>query len=453
MPARDPFAPLLPANCGAMPVAWQRLQIPGPPPAFALNAAERTAPSALERFARRTIQHLDAAVAADAVGPRERLALVDKAVPHALFDLMLSEVSARPRSTPTAVTPRTGHLLWQTGHNFVRFVSEPWVQHRFGLGDGELHLAVNCDPNTHDRESVQATKEFHLHLIYWRAAELAPLAAPERLSDHLDPHLRRQCLDPISFVGAALIELAVGDLLADTGVRLLPADPAAVCAGQRPPGALLRLPGWDLLASAAFEQLVRRLHRCLARCARRLLCAFTGSARPPAAWSRHRLLPRAEIARRLAALGLPAPLHADLGQLAAALGDLGPQTAPRLRRAPPALRMHVLTLNQPCYSLALSTGTANHRDAPLAQAKAVWLNLQPRLFSGIGGAGLPALRGLPSVRVERGAGHFSSADWSRRAAFQRAFAAYNQAALEAAGWGGWRFGRRARWRGLRQGWV
>lgn len=436
-----------------MPVAWQRLQIPGPPPAFALSTAERDAPTALAGFARRTIQLIDCAADARRASQGERLALVDKAMPHALFDLMLTEVSPQPRSTPAAVTPDTGRLLWQTGHNFVRFVSEPEVQRRFGLTDGELHLAVNCDPYTHDRESVQAAKQFHLHLIYWRAAELAPLARPERLSDHLDPRLRRQCLDPITFLGAALIELAIADLPAGTGAHLLPADPAAICAGQRPPGALLRLPGWGLLATPAFERLLRQLHRCLERGAQRLLVAFTGDPRPPAPWQRHRLLPRPEITARLADLGLPAPLRAGLEHLAGALGDLGPRTAARLRHAPAAVRMHCMTLNQPCYSLGLSAHIANRIDTPLAQASAAWLMIQPRLFSGIGGAGLPALRGLPSVRVQRGAGHFSAPDWQRRAAFQHAFAAYNQAALQAAGSAAWRFGPLACRHDHRRGWA
>lgn len=51
--------------------------------------------------------------------------------------------------------------------------------------------------------------------------------------------------------------------------------------------------------------------------------------------------------------------------------------------------------------------------------------LQTKLFSGIGGAGLLSLEGIPSVRILRGKGAFTLEQWHHRARFQRDFALYN----------------------------
>jgi hypothetical protein len=85
-----------------------------------------------------------------------------------------------------------------------------------------------------------------------------------------------------------------------------------------------------------------------------------------------------------------------------------------------------MTLNQPCYSLNLRAAARGPEAGAGTDARAVDLILQPKLFSGIGGAGLLGLGGVPSVRVLRGFGTFSAEQWHERAAFQRDFARHNQ---------------------------
>jgi hypothetical protein len=91
--------------------------------------------------------------------------------------------------------------------------------------------------------------------------------------------------------------------------------------------------------------------------------------------------------------------------------------------------MHCMTLNQPCYALNLYAPRPNRPDAPLIEADQVYLILQTKLFSGTGGAGLLTLDGIPSVRVLRGSGRYTEAQWRRRAEFQHAFALFNSHAL------------------------
>lgn len=402
-----------------MRVAWEHLRIPGPPAEFALTRTEIEHPDPQRRFARRTIQEI--------LCEGDRLALIDKASPHSLYDLMVSEISDPPKATPDAVEPLTGRVLWRTGLAFVRFVSDPEVMRRFDLADGELHLALNCDPNTHDRESVQAAKQFHLHLLYWSGEALKPLESAVRLGAATDVRLRRQAVDPLAFLGAHLIHASLAGFdLGIPGARLAMPDDRLAIRGARPLGCLIELPGWQVLDDPAFEDLIRRLQLRLESLAADLLEIFTGHRRAPLPWHRHALRTHADIARGLAALPVSARIRAGLGELSLALRDLPVSTARRLERTDARRRMALMTLNQPCYVLNLHAPERNRPGARLADAGVVYLTIQPKLFSGIGGAGLLGLGGVPSVRILRGEGCLSVESWQRRGRFQRAFAERNQ---------------------------
>ena len=415
----DRFAALYPRDLDRLRVAWHHLRIQGPPADYALTREEAEHPDPGRRYARRTIQEIACA--------GDRLALIDKVSPHSLYDLMVSEISDPSRATPAAVDPLTGRVLWRTGHAFVRFVSDPDVMRRFDLADGELHLALNCDPNTRDRESVQAAKQFHLHLLYWPGDALKPLEKAARFGAVRETRLRRQAVDPLTFLGAHLIDesLAGFDLQLPGARRLQPEDRLAI-RGERPFGCLIELPGWKVLDDVAFEDLVRRLHLHLETLAAQLLEVFTGQRRPPLPWHRHPLRASAEIARGLAALPLSVGTRAGLRALSGALRDLSASTTRRLERADPMRRMDLMTLNQPCYALSLHGPDRNRPGATLEDAGVVYLAIQPKLFSGIGGAGLLGLGGVPSVRILRGEGRSSAESWHRRGRFQRAFAEFNR---------------------------
>ncbi|MEA3277632.1 MAG: hypothetical protein U9Q81_20575 [Pseudomonadota bacterium] len=418
----DILAELYPAAARDLPVAWNQMRIPGPPAQLALTRQERKHPDPAVRYHRRTIQALDAG--------NDRFALVDKASPHALHDLMVSGVSLPAQPGPCDVTPLAGQLLWRTGASFVRFVSQPDVQREFGLENGRLHLALNCDPNTQDRESCQANKQFHLHLLYWTRSELAPLSNPERLKSIRDPLLRRQALDPMAFLGARLIHEVLADLpLGIPEARLLPYREEEAVGGCGPLGCLVQLPGWGVLDDCAFEALARRIHRRIETSAADILAAFTGRPEPPPPWRRHALLPRRQIHANLGRLPLSAYVRTALALLAEHLRDLPPALAERLKSGSAAVRKHHMTLNLPCYSLNLYSPAPNLRARSLGSAPEVYLIVQTKLFSGIGGAGLVSLDGVPSVRILRGEGTFSAEQWQHRARFQRAFAHFNQRRL------------------------
>lgn len=440
----DRFAVLAPPELDQMRLAWDQLRVPGPPPDYALTTAEALDPDPGVRYARRTIQRF--------VCGADRLALIDKVAPHSRYDLMISEVSTRPKATPDTVAVVTGRMLWRTGASFVRFVSCADVIHGFALEGGAVRLALNCDPHTQDRESVQAAKQFHLHLLYWPEEDLRMLDRTQPFSALRDPRARRQAIDPLAFLGAWLVHDALADLdLGVSGARLATPDPVAALAGRVPMGGLILLPGWSVLETPGFETLIRRVHQRLESLARDLTTAFTGRRDIPAPWTRHALRPLDQIRAALDGMVLSDPSRLGLERLAGALASLPEPVARRLRDAAPERRTQVMTLNQPAYALSLDAPRLNRIAAPIAQAPLVHLAIQPRLFSGIGGAGLLGLAGVPCVRILRGQGMMSGRDWRRRAAFQRRFAAFNTARW--AGETAARFESVRRFAGARPGWV
>ena len=225
-------------------------------------------------------------------------------------------------------------------------------------------------------------------MLYWTSAELAPLAGAEPLARVRDGPLRRQALDPISFLGARLIYDALSALdLGLPGAALLPPDAPAVIVGKRPLGCVIALPGWLVLGKPDFEALIRRIHVRLATLAADLLESFTGEREPPPPWQRYPLLPRREITARILAGPFTSGVRDGLDILAAGLRPLASRTAARLARVSPAVRMDLMTLNHPAYTLNLHAPYPRPSAHGLAEAPVVHLIIQPRLFSGIGGAG------------------------------------------------------------------
>jgi hypothetical protein len=234
-------------------------------------------------------------------------------------------------------------------------------------------------------------------------------------------------VDPLAFLGAHLVyESLAGLHLGIPGASLIRPNDRLAIRGDRPFGCLIELPGWHALDDPAFEDLIRRLHLRLETLASDLLQVFTGQRRPPLPWHRHPLRSGDEIARGLAGQPFSAGTRAGVLALSGLLRDLSASTAHRLRRADPPRRMDLMTLNQPCYALALHAPDRNRPGASLAAAGVVHLAIQPKLFSGIGGAGLLGLGGVPSVRILRGEGRSSVERWQHRSRFQRDFAQYNQ---------------------------
>ena len=110
----DRLAALYPERIDELPVSWQQLRIPAPPPACQLTPQELGPGPAEQRFKRRTI--LDCAL-----NNGDRIAFIDNARPHSQFDLMCDEVSQCNQPTLGEIDASTAHAIWYAAHHFVEF--------------------------------------------------------------------------------------------------------------------------------------------------------------------------------------------------------------------------------------------------------------------------------------------------------------------------------------------
>ncbi len=427
----DSFAALYPENVDALPVAWNSVNIPGPPAPYRLNSQESTSSDAAVRFKRRTIQKLDmVATGRGARSQRDQLAFVDKVSPHSCIDLMCTEVSEPLKATVNEIGRETGELMCRSAYHFVEFVSRPDIIDSFGLQGGELHLGVNCDPNTRDRESIQASKQFHMHFLYWKQSELTGLENLERDSVRPTDLLRQRLLDPLLFLGAAMVhERLRGIGFEIPGITLKPFDPADSIERGLPLGCLMQLDDWTVLNSSAFVALIQRIHEIIETGAQQLNAALTGRTDSPSEWQRFDLLPQRTIAVNIDKLGYSAEIAEQLKFLAAKLHNVSPTMMSYFKRHK-RTRLRHLSLNNPAYAMNLYSPRLNKMEKPLIDSNEIYLNIQLKLLSAIGGSGLVALRRIACCRILRNQGTFSEKAWSTRTRFQEQFCAYNYAMLK-----------------------
>ncbi|MGH8993792.1 MAG: hypothetical protein ACRDZ7_19950, partial [Acidimicrobiia bacterium] len=183
------------------------------------------------------------------------------------------------------------------------------------------------------------------------------------------------------------------------------------------------------LRSPWFPELLRALHHGVLASYAEVRWAFTDQDEAPAPWTRHRLLPGDELERRVGSLPwLSAESERLLVRLGEALRSVDERQMAFLRRHG-RLRSRCLALAGPAYSLGFYSPVVDDRDPCLSRQGPVYLVLQPKMFSRLGGAGLAYVDEFPVVRVARGA-HPVGADEERvRKRFQQDFLAHVKAGL------------------------
>ncbi|MGG8410496.1 hypothetical protein ACM614_30040 [Streptomyces sp. 12297] len=348
-------------------------------------------------------------------GHAERIAAIDKAFPHALYDLMLLVARDDVLRTHVGNTPdEVLATLLAGAYAFTEFTAGPAAAQRFGLAGGRLGIGWNCDP-TVDRDNGQWwDKRLHLHLNCWpatvcTAARTVPLAGIEDIT------VRRSLVDPAAHLAHRVMSDALSGVVLPAGCRLLAPDLARDAALGLPVGLKLRLPDPAFLTTPECRALLRALHATAETAHRAVLTAFTGNTDAPAPWQRPALLPADTVRAQLAALPwLSTSSVTDLLRLRAALKNVTPAQL-RLLQARPWVANRCLTL------AGLSYNTAFVTPRPVRTGEGDWyLVMQFKLVSYIGSS--PAVGGAVASVIDRAHGPVMTAgDRARRAAFQRAF--------------------------------
>ncbi|MFE3452807.1 hypothetical protein ACFXJ8_28165 [Nonomuraea sp. NPDC059194] len=352
-------------------------------------------------------------------GQVERIAAIDKAFPHGLYDLMLLVGRDDVLRTDVANTPDPVlAALLRAARGFIDFTTDATVQRTFGLVGSKLSIGWNHDP-TRDRDNGQWwDKRLHLHLNCWTAAVQATVR-PVRLAEIADTTTRRSLVDPVAHLAHRVMADALHGASLPTGCELLVPDLRRDAAQGLPVGLKLRLPGWRFVTTAPCRALLRCLHTTAATSYQALLTAFTGFGDAPALWSRPRLLPPAEVRLNLDALPwLSEASRSKLLHLRHVLRDVTDREM-RFLADRPWVANRCLTLGGLSYNIALTSAQTVSAD-DLRDDGGLYLVMQFKLVSYIGSS--PAIGGAVASVIDRTGGPvMTSADRERRAAFQRAY--------------------------------
>ncbi|MCC9310061.1 hypothetical protein LN042_23830 [Kitasatospora sp. RB6PN24] len=351
----------------------------------------------------------------------ETIALIDKAFPHTLYDLMLLVGRDDILRTCVGELPDTVlTALLEAVTAFTHLVSDPAAVRTFGLERGRLSIGWNFDP-TRDRDNGQWwDKRLHVHCNAWhprtcRTVRPVPLAAVT------DATLRRSLIDPAAYLAHQVLLDAIRTDRVPAACRLLAPDPARDAAQQLPVGLKVRLPGFTYLATHEFRTLLRLLHGTAVAAYRLLRATLTDDQSPAGLWRRPALRPVADVEAALAQLPwLTAPSRSLLLGLRMALRDV-PERQMRLLRHRSDLANRFLTLDGPSYNLSLFTPDLISAHRSISDTGELYLVMQIKTVSSIGSS--PALGGAVACAADRTSGPaMTSGDRSMRAAFQSAYA-------------------------------
>lgn len=398
----------------------RRLPVPGyPKPAEEQREDAGTYEQFLERWGRSFLTIVE-------TEDGGRLAFSNKTNPHARYDSMLLQVDPDVRTAISDLTLPQARLMMRTGSDFVDWISDAAVIERFGLEGGCLHLVYNTDPHTLDRENGMGyTKRFHLHLNYWPREDVES-GRTMRLGA-VDDLQRRRLLDPVTVAaGRMLAELAEREALFSNH-EIFVADAREEVRRGLAPGFKVRLAGgWSNLRDAVFLDDLRRFHGAMTKQFEDVQEAFTGRREPAAPGTRHRLLGRGEIRRRIRNLRLSERSTRSLLLLGETLRDASERFL-RRSEAHPRMRKQHLAMNGLNYSTGLYTPRRHRRSAPLRDADDVWLVIQVKLFSDVGGAGMIYNSEAGIVEIARRARLFTEGEAALRGDFQRQFLNFTSA--------------------------
>ena len=348
-------------------------------------------------------------------GSDDRIAVIDKAWPHSLHDIMLLVASDQGRRTGLGDTPDAVlAALLTAAVTYTDLVSDPQTARTFGLGGGQLTIGWNHD-RTLDRDNGQwwdETMHWHLNLY---PEDVRAAVRPTPLREIGDAGLRRSLVDPVAYLAQHVARDALKGHVLPAGCRLLPISPRRDAARLLPVGLKLKLPGWRFLTTLECRRLLRMLHDAAERGYREVRDAFTGCPDPTPPWTRPRLLPPDQVRERLDHLPWLSPVSRSLlMRLRDVLRDVTDSEMVLLRERRP-LANRCLTLSDLSYNITLFTPT---RVGPaLPQTRSVLLVMQLKLFSYVGHA--PAVgRAVASVIDRHHGPVMDAALLAQRRAFQ-----------------------------------
>ncbi|MEV7279734.1 hypothetical protein [Streptomyces sp. NPDC093111] len=351
-------------------------------------------------------------------GCADRVAVIDKAWPHTLPDIMLLVASDRGRRTSVGDTPDAVLAALLTGAvTYINHVSDPETARAFGLDGGQLTIGWNHD-RTLDRDNGQWwDKAMHWHLnLYSR--QVRTTVRPVPLGEITDVELRRSLVDPVAYLSQHVVRDALRSFALPTGCRLLPISSHRDAVRRLPVGFKLQLPGWPFLSTSECRHLLRALHQATEHAYRQVRHAFTGTSDPAPPWTRPTLLAPDQVGEQLKRLTWLSPVSRNaLMRLRGVLRDVTNRELHLLRERR-SFANRCMTLADLSYNITLFTPSLVSPGLP--ESRPVFLVMQCKLFSYVGHA--PAVGDAVASVIDRHHGPvMDHALLARRRAFQDAY--------------------------------
>lgn len=417
---RVTWAGLDPSNLGQAKVVPE-LMVPGVLPHLIPHGKSGetvTAQGFLNRFGPRIVAEWTGDVG-------EAWAIINKTVPHQLYDAMIISSSDREVKPSVAdLSPRERREMLRLIHGFVHYISGPNTIDSYGLDRSFFLASVNFNPDNADREGLQPVPRIHFHLNPMPWDQLKDL--PDRavlLGSIKSARMRRRLVDPLSPLGVTMINHLLQDLEGDL-IELCRWTPEALIDSGRPIGFHARLrKGWDTLLDPGLGDLMAEIHRRLDCVYRRLRRAFLGTDEDFLVWERHSLLPRRQIKDQIWDMNeFPVAVRNKLCLLADLLRDIPTATVNKLKPYPE--RQELMAIEGLAYAMGFYADELNERQLPLNNSNSVYLLLQAKLFASSGGAGVIGVQGVNAVLLCRDSGgtFYGEEEWNNRTLFLQAYA-------------------------------
>ncbi|MDK8182742.1 hypothetical protein [Paenibacillus sp. UMB4589-SE434] len=345
------------------------------------------------------------------------ITLMDKKSAHSLLEMMIIQTGQLPRASITDISDKEYRAWIDMVCNFFDFVGQDSIIKKYSLRGSLPRIAFNIDPWTDDRDGLQPVKRFHTHLYVLEQEVIKTMIETKTSYKEIDSNFqKRRLLDPFSFLGALVLKDMIQSFIdLPPDVRVVDPDPEETVRKGYPVGLnLIVKNGVETLRQKEGIELLYNLNKQIKQRSKEILEKFVGTGEPSPTGTRHKLLPlevRLDNISRISWLSEHTRMM--MADALHGLKDASEQLL-RARKRHQELSSYMTTSNGIAYTLSMfPENRINYKSVT-----ALWINICPRLFSDVGGAGLFGCCLVNSVMIQRGEGIFNEKQMQKRWNFQ-----------------------------------
>lgn len=355
------------------------------------------------------------------IGEHEQLALMDKKNTHSLYDMMLIQVGEYSKASIQELTEKELEFTFEVASLFFKFVNEKQIYNFYGFNNGIPRVSYSFDPWTTDREGLQPIKRFHLHMYVMSPEDCDYIRNKKhRYVNIVNAYERRRLVDPVTFISNQIlfdIHQHLVKLPAEFHMEFL--KPEEYITTGIPLGLNIKI---REINKTKLSRYLLNLHKTMIYVSECLYKAFTGGKSIAPSGTRYTLLNYNQILNNLKQIEwLSKTSLCGLSEIANTLRSVPDRLLKNINRYSKWSTHHIVS-NGLAYAFSLQQdNTIGNKKNNLLN-----LNISPRMFSDLGGAGLFGCNGASAIMLNRGIGKYTKFQMSQRWKYQREFQLYIQ---------------------------